>query len=256
MNGHLLRRSLAVVMICLGVSSSARAQSAWLYVGEAGVTGPSCTQNPGFHILNVDLGSASGPVKTARFKVVASSPATILNAPDGEFDLTLGQCVGYGTLTQLLVVIPAGPSVSFSIVPASGHSAIEVNDCDGYAMPTVSSCSYYQIAAPYRPNPPNGATDVPTNQLLSYVGVANYVVFGTSPSPDNVICVETESSCALPLDPGPLAPHTTYYWQANNVCFCGQVFNGASEVFSFTTGDAPLAVEATTWGRVKAAYRK
>jgi hypothetical protein len=245
-------------MICLGASTSARAQSAWLYVGEAGLTGPSCTQNPGLRFLNVVLGSSSGPVKTAHFKVVASSPVTILNAPDGEFDLTVSQCLpGYGTLTDLFVVIPDGPPVSFSIVPASGHSAIELSDCDGYAMPTVSSCGYYQISAPYRPNPPDGAIDVPTNQLLSYVGVANHVVIGTSPSLEGAtsICLATEGSCALPLDPGPLAPHTTYYWQAYNVCFCGQVLDGASEVFSFTTGDIPLAVESTSWGHVKALYR-
>jgi hypothetical protein len=254
-------------MICLGASSSAWAQSAWVYVGDGNGYGPLCTQNPGFQFLTVVLGSAAGPVKTARFKIVASSPVTIVNAPDGEFDLTLSQCVQYGPLTQLLVFVPPGPSVTLSIVPATGHTAIELNDCDGYAMPTVSSCGYYQIAAPYRPNPPDGATDVPTNQLLSYVGDANFVALSTNPNmdiwdPANVILcnnIETGTTgpaCSLPLNPGLLAPHTTYYWKAANYCACGQVEPGNSERFSFTTGDGPVAVEATTWGRVKAAYRK
>jgi len=253
MNGHLLRLSVAVVMMCSALSTSARAQSAWVYLGDQG--GPSCTYSAGpFYVVNVYLGSAAGPVQSARFKVVASSPVTFMSPAD--FDVTLNPCTTYGWLGWVLVSVPAGPSVTFSIVPATGHTAIELKDCDGYAMPTVSSCSYYQISAPYRPNPPDGAIDVPTNQLLSYVGVANHVVFGTSPSPNNSICLKTEGSCLLPLDPGPLAPHTTYYWQAYNVCFCGQVFDGASEVFSFTTGDGPLAVESTTWGRVKALYRE
>jgi hypothetical protein len=71
-----------------------------------------------------------------------------------------------------------------------------------------------------------------------------------------LICNSGDYPCALPLNPGPLAPQTTYYWQAHHNCICGQVHPAQSDVFSFTTGDGPLAVEATTWGRVKALYRQ
>jgi hypothetical protein len=186
---------------------------------------------------------------------VASSPVTFLNPLNGDVDVTFSPCTTIGPLVSLLVIVPAGPSVTFSIVPATGYSEIELTDCEGYAMPTVTSCGPPRLSAPYRPNPPDGATDVPTNQLLSYVGVANSVGIGTSPNLGQVIC-QGEPPCALPLNPGLLAPHTTYYWRAGTVCFCDGVLGGTSELFSFTTGDGPLAVEATTWGRVKALYRE
>jgi hypothetical protein len=94
--------------------------------------------------------------------------------------------------------------------------------------------------------------------LLNYIGQCNKVVIGTSPGLENalVICNTVGSgACAVPINPGPLAPNTTYYWQAQTDCLCGQVVPGYSDVFSFTTGDAPLAVESSTWGRVKAMYR-
>ena len=262
MNGRLLKQSLAVVMICSALSTSAWAQSAWVHVGD---TAMPCEKAPGFQILPVFF-SAAGPVHTARFKVVASSPVTIVDPPGGEFDVTFSSCGSYGALGTLLVLIPAGPAVKFTVVPATGHTAIELTDCDGYALRTVSTCDNSQLLGPYRPNPPDGATDVPTDQLLSYVGDANYVALSTDPNmdiwnPANVVLcnhVETGTTgpaCALPLNPGPLSPHTTYYWQAVYYCACGQVAAGYSDVFSFTTGDGPLAVEPTTWGRVKAMYR-
>jgi hypothetical protein len=241
------------MMICLGFSSSAWAQSATLRIGDDF----SCSKAPGFQVLNIPL-QAAGPVKSARFKIVASSPVTIFSPPNGEFDVTLDPCVQNGSIGQLVVVIPAGPSVTFTVVPATGDSEIELTDCDDYALRAVAECGLTQLIAPYRPNPPDGAVDVPINQLLSYVGAANYVVIGTDPDLENpqVVCQAGDFACALPLNPGTLSPHTTYYWQAVSYCLCGQVFTGYSDIFSFTTGDAPLAVEATTWGHVKALYRE
>ena len=254
MNGHLLRQFLAVVMICLGLSSSAWAQSAFIHVGEESFP---CPKGPGFQLLSVYF-HAAGPVHTARFKVVASSPVTILDPPGGEFNVTLSPCRSDWAFGTLVVIVPAGSTVQFTVVPATGHAEIELTDCDGYALRTVSQCDLAQLIGPYRPNPPDGATVVPTNQLLSYVGRANTVVIGTTPDLHNaqVICNSGQyASCVLPIDPGPLAPNTTYYWQAHDYCVCGQVIDGHSDVFSFTTGDAPLALEPSTWGRVKAMYR-
>lgn len=253
MKAHLLRRFLVVVMIGLGVSSNAWGQSAIVRVGDEW----SCSRNPGFYVLNVSLGAA-GPVATASFKVVASSPVAFISPPNGEFDVSFNPCVVIGNCGQLVVSVPAGPAVTFSLVAATGHANIEVIDCDGYPLPTAQECEMARLAGPYRPTPPDGAIGVPTDQLLDYVGEATYVVIATSPDFANqtVICASGDSFCALPLNPGPLAPNTTYYWQATNSCVCGQVAPGHSQVFTFSTGDAPIAVEATTWGRVKAMYRE
>lgn len=252
MNGHLLKRSLAVVMMCLGLSSNAWAQSAVVHIGDQW----SCSFAPGFQILNVNF-SAAGPVATARFKVVASSAVTFVTPPNGEFDVSLNPCGQSGQLGQLIVIVPAGPAVTLTVVPATGHAEIELTDCDGYSLPTVQECDLARNLGPYRPTPTDGATDVPTNQLLSYVGYANLVAISTSPDMANytVICGSGENPCPLPLNPGSLAPNTTYYWQASNHCICGQVAAGHSEVFSFTTGETPIAVQPSTWGRVKAMYR-
>jgi len=263
MNGHLLRRSLAVVMMSLGLSSNARAQSAYIQLGYPAE--PQCVVAPGFWPNLTVYVATVGPLHTARFKVVASSPVTIFNPPGGEFDLTSTPCT-IGAFANLVVLIPPGPPVTFTFVPATGHAEIELTDCDGYAMRTVNKCGSAQLLGPYRPDPPDGAINVSTDQLLSYVGDANYVALSTNPDmniwdPTNVVLCNklvqggTGLPCPLPLNPGPLAPHTTYYWQAINFCVCGQVTPGTSEVFSFTTGDAPLAVETSTWGRVKAMYR-
>jgi hypothetical protein len=262
MNGHLLKRSLAVVMILLGASSNARAQSASIRV----VGNYGCAVNPGFQIVSVSCFSA-GPVATARFKVVPSSPVTIFSPANGEFDLSFSPCVTNAGLGTLLVSNPQAYPVTFSIVPLTGHTKIEMTDCDGYDLHPVPDCGLAQLLGPYRPDPPTGAVNVPTNQLLSYVGTADLVEMSTNPKfhlgdPTNVIICNTippghdsGPPCPLPLNPGTLAPHTTYYWQAASRCLCGQVSWGYSEVFSFTTGDGTLAVEATTWGRIKQMYR-
>jgi hypothetical protein len=252
MSRYLLLRCFAVVMICLGFASSARAQSAVLRVGDS----YACSWVPGLHILPVNV-SAAGPVGTARFKIVASSPVTFVDPPNAEFNVH-GLCAQYGAIASLVVIIPPGPSVMFTVVPATGDTEIEMMDCDGYALHAAQECDLARLVAPYRPTPADGAIDVPTNQLLSYIGDANHVVIATSPDFSNqqVICSTGDFLCDLPLNPGPLAPHTTYYWQAANVCICGQVYPGHSEVFSFTTGDAPLATQAASWGQVKAKYRK
>lgn len=259
MNRGLLKRSLAVAVIFSALSTSAWAQSASVIVTSQSSPYPQCGLfgfgfSPGFHVLYVRC-TGAGPVGAARFKLQTSSPVTFFNAPpDLEFDLTFNPCVTNAAV-ELLGVVPAGPFVEITAVPATGHAEIEVTDCDGYEMPATGSCYYSGYVAPYRPNPPDGAVDVPTNQLLSYVGEANVVYIGTSPNLEHVIC-SGELPCVLPLDPGLLAPNTTYYWQAVNDPNVPQVFGAWSELFSFTTGDAPLAVESSSWGRVKAMYRE
>ncbi len=226
MNGHLLRRSLAVAVMCLGLSSSARAQSAKVFFIQNGYT--FCFYNqplyPGFHILQLQA-AAVGPIASARFKVVASSPVSFFNTPPNQdYDVTLSACLTGGSipLADLFLVVPAGPPVSLSVVPATGHTAIEFTDCDGYEMSAAFEDCEYQLLGPYRPNPPDGAVNVPTDQLLSYLGDANYVALSTNPNmniwdPANVIIcnnIETGTTgppCSLPLNPGSLAPHTTYY---------------------------------------------
>ena len=61
--------------------------------------------------------------------------------------------------------------------------------------------------------------------------------------------------CTFPVDPGPLLPNTTYYWRAWSINSYSIAPTAMSETFTFTTG-GPVATQPSTWGRVKAMYRK
>ena len=258
---------------------SARAQSARIGISVDNPAQSSCNVSliPGIHSLTIRLEGTVAPVKTARFKIVSSCPVAFYGTPaNEEYDLTFPACLNAGDEIENfgIEVFGATQVCDIKVVPVSGASDIELTDCDGYPMwgawasdEDLGCPDYSGLLAPYRPDPPDGATDVPTNALLSYVGPANLVVLATSSTPDpdsgdDVICTSHiyppgEPPCTLPLDPGPLAPKTTYYWRALNVCFgCEHGDAAASALFSFTTGDGPVATKPASWGRVKATYRE
>src|SRR5262245_54046337 len=160
MNRYLLTQ-LFVVLMCLGLSSNASAQSAVIRIGSGY---GECQRGPGFYSLQISF-RAVGPAATARFKIAASSPVYFFSPT--EFDVSIIPCAqGDYVLGYLDVLVPNGQLTTFSIVPLSGHSEIELIDCDGYALPTGLECYEFQDLAPYRPDPPTGTTNVPTNQLL------------------------------------------------------------------------------------------
>jgi len=227
----------------------------------------------GIHSLTIRLDGTVAPVKTARFKLLSSCPLTYFGTPPNlEYDLTFGSCIGAGAQIENFGILVQGSTqvCTIKVVPVTGATNIELTDCDG--VPMVGGWSHDGVfcvytgnyVAPYRPDPPNGAVNVPINTLLSYVGPANLVNLATYPflfiEDAYPICTSQAGSqlplCTLPIDPGLLQPNTTYYWRAYNTCFgCTHGEGAGSELFSFTTG-GPVAVEHSTWGHVKALYRE
>jgi len=86
---------------------------------------------------------------------------------------------------------------------------------------------------PTNPSPPDGATDVPINTILSWTGddsenVAYNVYFGTDIEPPLVSERQVETTYAPTLE-----PNTTYYWRVLAINE-HNIFN-ASSLWSFTT---------------------
>ena len=263
--------------LLLAVASIAVAQSASIGVYLQGTTTKACDLTGGqFYMLEVRLVHTVGPVKTARFKVVPSCPVT---GGPFEFDLTFPNCIADGATMATIFVIadPCNQTYGlwFDVVPATGETKIRLTDCDGYAMTGMDAfqttdydypCDDVSWAlGPYRPTPPDGATGVPVNTVLGYVGNANVIIFSDQPFDDatewsHVLCAAqpdpfySAPPCTYPVDPGPLLPYTTYYWRAWNVPWYSYAPAAGSEVYTFTTG-GPVTAEPSTWGRVKALYR-
>jgi len=186
-------------------------------------------------------------------------------------EMTVG-CSPAGVVTLGTVwVIPTGPvsGGDWRISPGC-----EVEDCDGNLEPAVSlpttinnfSNNCFQDCmggAPYDLFPLMGATGVPTNVRLTWHGGWNFpnttcsIRIGTDPgcSDAQTVNVPCDGDHGITLDF--LEPGTTYYWQASWFTIPDSCYNtgGTSIIFSFTT-TGPLAVEATTWGKVKSMYRE
>lgn len=233
---------------------------------------------PGLNGFIIRLDATSGPVSRVRLKVEFSTSGAYIygGPPNGEVDVTFPYFIHAGDMVEHFVIIATVPGVTLPctmrIVPFPGATNIELTDSEGNPMigawthdsPDCSSRADW--IAPYLPVPPNGATAVPTNQLLSYSGPATTVVLGTNPVPDpddpaSIICTNYSApaekpQCVVPIDPGSLLPLTTYYWRAYNLCSgCEQGEGAMSDIFSFTTGEGPLAIKPASWGSVKAIYR-
>ncbi len=98
--------------------------------------------------------------------------------------------------------------------------------------------------APYKPSDPSPAdlaTDVPTDQTLSWTGgdpdgdpVTYQVAFGTDNPPSVVATDLTNAS----YDPGPLAVGTTYYWAITASDDSDETTEG--DVWRFTTGGSSI----------------
>lgn len=222
--------------------------------------------------MPVTLHGTLNPVKTARFKVVSSCPSVLILSPV-EFDLTFATCASAGETIATITVANFGSPVTcnFSIEPLDGDDRIELTDCDGFAMRGCDTFGRTEpcdgmsgILGPYRPSPADGAIDVPVDTKLEYVGFANYVEMAdfnftgdNGPPWPEAVCSHWGPAppCTYPIDPGVLQPSTTYYWRAFLYCVgCEHGEHGRSEIFSFTTGGT-VAIESTTWGRVKSMYR-
>ena len=260
-----------VLVVASTVPSISRSQNATIGVYRLNGS-PACPMSPGESALVlVKLVHTAGPVKTMHFTLVPSCAGATISGPLGS-NVTFSPCAMDGQIISVLnVTAPATCGVwgfYFDVRGPNGEYSIPMTDCDGYPMtagdafvsidgPPCDDMS--TLIAPYRPTPANGATGVAVNTLLSYFGPANKIRFSSVPLTismyDQVLCGPSPA-CAQPINPGALAPNTTYYWAAlNERPFLFGSIAASSETFSFTTGDAPLPTEGATWGRIKAMYR-
>ena len=195
-----------------------------------------------------------------------------------EFDR--GDCSPGGpvVLGHLLVFVTPGtmgPCTSWKV-----DDGCEIDDCDGLTRAAVAwsylastmqidcGCCFQccQGLPPYDLNPPDGATDVALDAVLSWTGTelvnpippeACRVRIGTDPNCETGQTFDVNCQLAA-FAPDFLQPGTTYYWQVTWSAYtgggCSSGANGESRTQSFTTA-GPLSATPATWGRVKALYR-
>lgn len=222
--------------------------------------------------------------KTIRFQAVVPAGTIFLGDASSGVGITIdgnSQTGVYVVVPDCAITYPTGgpvgvlsitffapaalPSVTWEVQPFPGESDIGLADCDDFPMKGTGEYSIYCdpnfMIGPYKPNPPDGAVDVPLDPLLSFIGPANLLYLGLDPQFDDndVACsifVFPPDPCLFPFDPGTLLPNTTYYWLAMNVCQgCEHGDFASGDVWSFTTGDGTLSTQQSTWGYVKALYR-
>jgi hypothetical protein len=145
----------------------------------------------------------------------------------------------------------------FQIQGPYGQPDVEAALCAGGTMFPAPQPGYYSSQPPHFFNryPANGAVDVPADVTLSWDEYFCYFFgdcfgsqcralnFGTDPGN-----LTTFYGIGTSVTPGPLDPYTTYYWSilTNEL--------GSSALWSFTTGEGPVATEESSWGRIKSLY--
>jgi hypothetical protein len=153
--------------------------------------------------------------------------------------------------------------------PQSATGQIEGGDCDGNVInifsvrtaiaPAGSGFECGRPTVPSNPSPPDGATDQPLNVTLNWETEAplgteicpffNWLYLGTDPEPPLI----DEFGFYPPHEVGPLQAGTTYYWKIR-AYNCAAELGATGPVWQFTTAD-PVAVEISTWGKIKSLYR-
>lgn len=139
---------------------------------------------------------------------------------------------------------------------------VSATDCNGNTVP-LAAVPYTLIDTlctlipPSNPYPADGASGVPRDVVLTWNEMQgpnfcsdvkwHSVTFGTTP---NSTFNTGFSGDTFWDPPGLLQENTTYYWRVTGLR------NGtvSSPLWSFSTG-APVAVEQSTWGGIKALYR-
>jgi hypothetical protein len=163
------------------------------------------------------------------------------------------------------------PEANPSLCTPWTQGVSEIQNCAGTWLPAeyipqrpgYCLCDGWQFCyslPPYDLLPEDGAADVPTNAVLTWVAP-----YGVDPNPGCYVRISTDPSCAtyqtfkVPCDndtfaPDFLQPGKTYYWSYIWMADPAWSCLGWSAVQSFTT--APIvAVKASTWGQLKSLYR-
>lgn len=155
-------------------------------------------------------------------------------------------------------VLPANDSESGGVEGWDCNSDLQpVTGVRGVIAPAGSGALCAAPTPPSNPSPPDGAVDVSIMPALSWeselplpAGACNSLLFsvylGKTQTPPLQV-FET----VPPWTAGPLEPNTTYYWWVRASMGCAST---DGPLWSFTTG-APVGIEASTWGRIKALYQ-
>lgn len=187
-----------------------------------------------------------------------------------EFDL--GDCSQAGTvaLGEILVDVP-------DVITSCGaqwhvDEGCEIQSCDGRWLPAGPElhdvggpdtwcCQCWQCCYPLPPHdlyPPDGATDVSLDVVLTWVATEGFDCF---------VYITTDAACDTyesysvvcgsgQFTPDFLEPGTTYYWwPVWRTDACSNLPGGGwSAVHSFTT-EIISPAQTSTWGNIKALYR-
>lgn len=139
---------------------------------------------------------------------------------------------------------------------------LDATDCAGNTVPLAQAHytlidTLCTLIPPSNPYPADGAEYVPRDAVLTWDEMEgpdfcsdikwHTVLFGTTPDPPLV----TTGSDTFYDPPGLLQENTTYYWRVVGMRSGGSV---SSPLWSFSTS-APVSVEQSTWGKIKALYR-
>lgn len=260
--------------------------SGWFYFSSDPHHG-SCSVQLEPAVDTVSVMVYANPFKTARFTVTDPPFGSVIaeswlfpHTGDRQngLELDMGSCAtqpGTFKLGELYVLV--GPEVDPALCMSWAEGKAEIENCVGTWLPAKftpqwahgpnSECpcptwQYCYSLPPYDLLPEEGATGVPTNVVLSWVAPEGWDQFNSG----CYVFISTDPSCAtfqriqVPCDndtfaPDFLQPGTTYYWASSWATDTAWGCYGYAAYQSFTT--APVsAVEPTTWGRVKAMYRR
>jgi hypothetical protein len=152
-------------------------------------------------------------------------------------------------------------------LPANGSGGVEGVDCNsdivavsglrGVIAPAGSGALCAAPTPPANPSPPDGAVDVSIMPALSWESELPLPAGACDALLYNVYLGKTQTpplrvfGTVPPWTAGPLEPNTTYYWWIRASMGCAST---DGPLWSFTTG-APVGIEASTWGRIKALYQ-
>ena len=208
-------------------------------------------------------GSATVAFESSQFAVTGDSQTGII--------VDLGGCTTAPVTLLTIYYVESVPAdcCSWQVRPFEGLT-VDFVDCDDVVRPGASAvngpsftgecCVEFDVLAPYEPYPPDGATGVSTevdlHWLLPDLRCGEWIYFDDVPAPWQIVPTDNFDYFTT-YEPGTLEPNTTYYWKVYMACSeYAEYAPSTSPLWSFTTGGGPVAVEATTWGRVKALYSR
>jgi len=194
--------------------------------------------------------------------------ATTGNSQTG-ITIDLGDCITDTPVTVLTIYYIGGPVASccyWTVGTDLGPGAFtyEFVGCDGNTREggsTVNTriyqcCESFDVLDAYQPYPPDGATGMPTNVEMSWLlpdqRCEEWIYITTQPYPPTGPRPGTYDYFTTYTPSPELQPNTTYYWAIG--LQCSYDIGAVSPLWTFTTGDGPVATEVTTWGRIKALY--